>query len=608
MLRLRHIGRGMNRLGRGYKPVASTATPITYLLRDDFTTARAAGATNDTAPEPGGGGNRIVADTNSKLSISGKVAEFATGGAAAGNPGLWWTNSYARTYGRVVVAKFTPFGSGNTLGAGWDNNTTTVLTEAIRFINTATIAAVANNVAVNVGAYTGLFTYQVAVVQRAAGGFMLVQGGDYPVWTLLWDHKAGTVALFPGAGCISTLSVADLRSVRVPNELFSIIPLAYDTFTRADGVLGSSETTGPDSQVTTARAYTSVLGTWAITSNAAGASALSGGLAIAVIDVGVADVHHSVNLTRSASTVSIIARYVDVSNYVYAQLLNDGADKVTLRKVVAGVDSEVLAPTAVTYAAAAPLRIFARGVKFRIFYNKLAVGSSQTISDATLQTGTSVGLRTADTSNVFDGLETYAAGTELQYSRLNDYLAGTDYNGLLCLGDSKTDADEWVRLLVQSLRVVTDLPWQEYPLRIAVGGYTVFDLRDYLAANRSLSQGYLVQQICLNIGVNGIGQVLVEADFKAAYRTILDMLIADHPGANIYCARIWRSDFPAEVITVNSWINAIIAEYAAALPGIDESVWLENGDNGATYSVDGVHYNAAGEIVAAAQWKTAMGY
>ena len=43
---------------------------VSYLLRDEFTSALAAGSVNGTAAEPGPG-TRAVTDANSKLSITG---------------------------------------------------------------------------------------------------------------------------------------------------------------------------------------------------------------------------------------------------------------------------------------------------------------------------------------------------------------------------------------------------------------------------------------------------------------------------------------------------------------------------------------------------------
>jgi hypothetical protein len=41
---------------------------------------------------------------------------------------------------------------------------------------------------------------------------------------------------------------------------------------------------------------------------------------------------------------------------------------------------------------------------------------------------------------------------------------------------------------------------------------------------------------------------------------------------------------------------------------MDERVWLEGGDDGATMTTDGVHYSSAGQTACAAAWQTVLGY
>src|SRR6185295_14296885 len=54
-----------------------------------------------------------------------------------------------------------------------------------------------------------------------------------------------------------------------PNNLYIPQPLAYDTFTRANGALGNTETSGPDSQVLTALAWAFSGSVWNVASNLA---------------------------------------------------------------------------------------------------------------------------------------------------------------------------------------------------------------------------------------------------------------------------------------------------------------------------------------------------
>ena len=101
-----------------------------------------------------------------------------------------------------------------------------------------------------------------------------------------------------------------------------------------------------------------------------------------------------------------------------------------------------------------------------------------------------------------------------------------------------------------------------------------------------------------------------EPEFFTEYPSIIDSMRAKWPGVPIYCARIWRRDYPANCATINKYIDTIISSYGSGVyPGPDESNWMENGDNGTTYmGTDGIHYNNAAQPVCAAQWLKAMGY
>ena len=75
---------------------------ISYLLRDEFTTTRAAGAVNGTAAEPGPG-TRVVVDAGSDLSIAGSQLVFSGGTGSYGDPGYWLGPTVSRVAGSKVL-------------------------------------------------------------------------------------------------------------------------------------------------------------------------------------------------------------------------------------------------------------------------------------------------------------------------------------------------------------------------------------------------------------------------------------------------------------------------------------------------------------------------
>ena len=249
----------------------SFGSGVQYLLRDLYTTDRAAGAVNGTLAEPTGQ-TRTVTDGNSKLSITGGNLSFATGGVGAGNPGLWYPSMSLLT-GRVLLATVTIGDSvaKNSAMFGWDTSAAGAINNSITFAD-AVLKITANGATVvNVGVYTDGVAYTLTVIQRSIGGsFMLIKGGAFTNQTMIWNHTSGTIAILPGITVVTgTAGIFTADNIRVPVLTYIPAPLAYDTFTRSDGVLGSTETTGPDAQAIAALAWAFTTGIWTIATNKA---------------------------------------------------------------------------------------------------------------------------------------------------------------------------------------------------------------------------------------------------------------------------------------------------------------------------------------------------
>lgn len=244
---------------------------IAYLLRDDFTTALAAGAVNGTAAEPGPGGNRAATDANSKLTIASGLLTFATGGSAVGNPGVWW-DIKTRTAGRILMAEVTPADVDGNVIFGFDATQAGAILDAINFAALGVINAIPNGgTAIPVGVYTAT-SYQIAVLMRDTGNYYFVKGGAFTYWTLLWASAAGTGNGYPGIGALNTTSVFTSNWVRIPDKLGLPAPVASDSFNRADGAIGTTDGAGhaESSGVGSGgsgKAYTGA--TWTISTNKA---------------------------------------------------------------------------------------------------------------------------------------------------------------------------------------------------------------------------------------------------------------------------------------------------------------------------------------------------
>jgi len=200
-----------------------------------------------------------VVDTESKLSITDGQLSFAGGKAtpAYGNPGIWYPST-ARAAGKLLLGTFVSPASTGQFLFGWDTDQSSLpTTHAFNFTGYTNEIQVYEN-----GANSGkLFmpvastTYQMAVVLRGTGAYYYMKGGTLTNWTLMWIGAGNsTTPLYPGIQNYSSTFTAD--NIRIPTTTWLPTPLAYDTFTRADGAIGNSETTGPDSQTTPSLAWT----------------------------------------------------------------------------------------------------------------------------------------------------------------------------------------------------------------------------------------------------------------------------------------------------------------------------------------------------------------
>ena len=114
--------------------------------------------------------------------------------------------------------------------------------------------------------------------------------------------------------------------------------------------------------------------------------------------------------------------------------------------------------------------------------------------------------------------------------------------------------------------------------------------------------------ILMSYGVNDIDAIGIgQAEFESNYGYALDQFHAKWPDSKIYLMRVWWSTTPESTAIMNDlndiWIPNIISTRSAfCFLGPDERVFLENGDDGATYTTDGTHPNAAGYDITAAQW------
>ena len=223
-----------------------------YTLNDQFTTDRSAGAVNGTSAEPTGG-TRTVVDTNSKLSISSSQLSFATGGVGQGDPRLSYS-IITRGAGKTLLGSF--IAPTERIEIGWDNTLGGSVLEGIVNVSTDLYARV-NGTGIVIGGVVPGTTYQIASVMRSTGTYHFIKGGAFTNWSLIYISGNSSENMYPVVSTgVGTTNIFTADNIRIPTATWLPTPLAYDTFTRGDGTIGSSETTGPDSQTTPSLAWT----------------------------------------------------------------------------------------------------------------------------------------------------------------------------------------------------------------------------------------------------------------------------------------------------------------------------------------------------------------
>ena len=177
----------------------------------------------------------------------------------------------------------------------------------------------------------------------------------------------------------------------------------------------------------------------------------------------------------------------------------------------------------------------------------------------------------------------------------------------LTYGDSKTAANVYQAFLQNDLYDALGYQYLS-TTNLGVSGSSAASRRPLVDAELLTVKDAPNRWILCNLGVNDIAARLpVETVFKDNYGYILDALHARFPHCSIGVARIWRRGFDDSCDALNAWIDELIAARSYCVPGPDERLVIRATGDGASYSSDGLHPNAAGYEQMANAWKTLMG-
>jgi hypothetical protein len=245
--------------GVGQSPVSSE---IIYLLRDEFITDLTAGSVDGTAAEPGPGTRKDV-NNNTSISAAALVVNSVTDIE-------YFDNTITRTAGRIYIANLSVSADTDwdVVSIGFDDAKVAIPDRhALQFAASTILNAVQNGTTIAIADFSGKTVIKVLFLLWGTGcSYYTKYSSDN--WILRWVSLLNnTVSLFAGIGGSGGAPTITMGFHRVPVSLSRQQFLLYDSFTRANGALGNSESSGPDSQPTPSRSW--IGATWTIASNVA---------------------------------------------------------------------------------------------------------------------------------------------------------------------------------------------------------------------------------------------------------------------------------------------------------------------------------------------------
>jgi hypothetical protein len=191
---------------------------IRYLLRATFSTDMAA-PLPASLPVDVGGPLTVVQNDGQFSQSGGKLVFPAQTTAAWGDLHAVDASGRARVAGRALLFAFSLTATQNAW-IGWnnDNSPTTATTsteiQAV-YLGASMVAYPAN---IGVASIVATTDYEVAIILRSTGSLILIRGGIFATWTLLWVNNSGNAAtLYPAfsnfnsAGTLDNFRVLDLN-------------------------------------------------------------------------------------------------------------------------------------------------------------------------------------------------------------------------------------------------------------------------------------------------------------------------------------------------------------------------------------------------------------
>lgn len=359
--------------------------------------------------------------TTGLCSVEDGKLKFAGGKASPGwgDPGVWWP-AVARTSGLTVRGTLNQAAT-TTIGAfGFDAGTSGAVSAGFSTAASA-VLNFTDSADRNIGTYAAETDYPLAVQAGVSKWFAYVS--ESGVWKLRYiSHlNVSDATIYPalsGNTAALTLDNLDVRIRPLP------VPLASDSFDRADGALGSTDGQGhTEMNGGGLKTWNTFGGTLQVCGNAVTNTSLSNlsyaGLDCLTPNVIVMASIYETNAAYGALWAKLSGT-LGYSNSITARVLTNNV--YYLRKYVNGVVTTVSGGAA-TYSNGSRLMLICDGSEVRLYYNNVYIVSG-TVSDVEILNNKIHGIGiyndvAGSTANI-DNCVIFARGNEGQYSYMGD--------------------------------------------------------------------------------------------------------------------------------------------------------------------------------------------
>ena len=564
---------------------------LVYLFKDEFTTARAVGAINGTAAEPGPG-TRSATDTGSIMTIHDDVIDLGAGDGSYTTPRVSPTGSFVRTLGKTIFArikmgatnkgavvgfvKTLPLYSSNSISIRpHTNGKFAMMNRDGESINTADTGEV----------YVAGQYYDVAIQIRASGYYWYIRSEN--TWKLVKISELGTTTpLTPILSSVDNPIICDfirMATLRTP------VPLLSDGFSSAgvtDG-LGHVEANGGGGL-----SWINWGGTWSTIGGVAQATALNGnGEAMQVVDLGTPNVAVSFNCTWVGGMVGVLLRGRDTNNMMVCAY--DGS-RMQVQAHLRGLALAQILQSATGFTGPnfkASIYHKNNGTSLLVtdYSNTDAKTVVYSMSGGELSPGTFAGIFTTDIRNTIDSVVFYPAGRESQYVLMDQYTSNTSawlssekfivFDGNSMLAGSDTVATGVVPVSLTSLGE----PY--HGVNVAVGGRTgATMLTDQHYANSYYNAARAKNILVYWEGINDIANGLTGA--QAWANTVSYCQAARTAGFRIVLLTMSKTSTDGQPkLDYNALMVAQWATYADAIarPDLDANIGDASSGTNLTY-------------------------